>query len=222
MPLTCGIRIDGSQQHEIFSNYDVSAGLKSTMLDNDSIVFYFDVEQVPSVSPVNGGSVAMSSPTFNWSRLVPEGVEADSFHFQLDRYHDFRSSPTLRYDINDLLVPQVTCPGSLGEDSIYYWRVQWFAGGFWSEFSHAFAARSLVQCCGMYTFGFTGNTDCDFEGKMNLQDVTRLIDRIYLSRLDLCCEENGDTNADGTMNLQDVTRLIDHIYMSKNPTAQCL
>ena len=77
------------------------------------------------------------------------------------------------------------------------------------------------SCCGKYTGGFTGNTNCDELGAMNLQDVTRLIDRIYLSKTELCCEENGDTNGDGAKNLQDVTRLIDHIYLSKNPTAAC-
>ena len=79
------------------------------------------------------------------------------------------------------------------------------------------------SCCGSYTLGYTGNTDCDTEGKMNLQDVTRLIDRIYLSKTELCCEENGNTNGDpeGVLNLQDITKLIDHIYLSKGPTAAC-
>ena len=75
----------------------------------------------------------------------------------------------------------------------------------------------------MYTGGFTGNTNCDADGIMNLQDITRLIDRIYLSKTPLCCEENGNINGDpdGVLNLQDVTALIDHIYLSKNPTAAC-
>ena len=58
---------------------------------------------------------------------------------------------------------------------------------------------------------------------MNLQDLTSLIDRIYLSQTALCCEENGNVNGDaeGTLNLQDVTALINHIYLSKDPTALC-
>ena len=78
-------------------------------------------------------------------------------------------------------------------------------------------------CCGQYTGGVTGNTDCDSGGTMNLQDVTRLIDRIYLSQHPLCCERNGNINGDseGALNLQDVTALIDHIYLSRNPTALC-
>ena len=76
-------------------------------------------------------------------------------------------------------------------------------------------------CCGYYTSGYTGNTNCDVDGTRNLQDVTRLIDFIYLSKQALCCSANGDTNGDGVSNLQDVTRLIDNIYLSKLPTEAC-
>jgi hypothetical protein len=78
-------------------------------------------------------------------------------------------------------------------------------------------------CCGMYNDGFTGNANCDAQGDVNLADITRLIDRVYISKLSLCCEENGDTNGDGQgPNLSDITRLIDHVYISKQPTAACL
>lgn len=78
-------------------------------------------------------------------------------------------------------------------------------------------------CCGYYTSGVTGNTDCDAEGKMALSDVTRLIDRVYLSKNPLCCEANGNVDGDteGKMALADITKLIDHIYLSKQPTATC-
>lgn len=76
-------------------------------------------------------------------------------------------------------------------------------------------------CCGHYTAGMTGNTNCSPDGILNLQDVTRLIDNIYLSQQPLCCEENGNTNGDDKINLQDVTRLIDRIYLSKQPTVAC-
>ena len=81
----------------------------------------------------------------------------------------------------------------------------------------------FVPCCGGFTGGFTGNTDCDAQGAMNLTDVTALIDRIYLSKRPLCCEANGNVNGDSEnlLNLSDVTALIDHIYLSKNPTAAC-
>jgi hypothetical protein len=79
------------------------------------------------------------------------------------------------------------------------------------------------SCCGQYTGGFTGNADCDADGKMNLADITKLIDRIYLSKEPLCCEENGNVDGDteGKMSLSDITKLIDHIYLSREPTVAC-
>ena len=89
--------------------------------------------------------------------------------------------------------------------------------GFWQDFGVE------VSCCGRYTGGFTGNTDCDPDGKMSLADITHLMDRIFLSKRRLCCEANGnvDGDPDGNMSLSDITKLIDHVYLSKLPTKPC-
>lgn len=78
-------------------------------------------------------------------------------------------------------------------------------------------------CCGMYTSGYSGNINCSSDGKRNLADIIRLIDKVYLSKLPLCCPENGNTNGDpeGKTNLADITKLIDHVYISKTETAAC-
>jgi hypothetical protein len=46
---------------------------------------------------------------------------------------------------------------------------------------------------------------------------------VYVSKVELCCEENGNTNGDveGKINLGDITKLIDHVYVSKAETAVC-
>ena len=90
--------------------------------------------------------------------------------------------------------------------------------GYWQEFVPAGGG-----CCGQYTSGMTGNADCDDQGKRNLADITRLIDRVYISKVELCCEENGnvDGDLDGKLNLADITSLIDHVYISKQETAAC-
>jgi hypothetical protein len=79
-------------------------------------------------------------------------------------------------------------------------------------------------CCGMYTGGLTGNADCSTDGKSTLNDITRLIDRVFLSHEPLCCEENGniDGSADGKMTLADITELIDFVFINKaNIPAAC-
>jgi hypothetical protein len=88
--------------------------------------------------------------------------------------------------------------------------------GFWQEYASG-------DCCGAYTGGQTGNTNCDTDGKRNLADITRLIDRVYVSQTPLCCEPNGNTNGDpgGVINLADITRLIDFVYVSHAETAPC-
>ena len=82
---------------------------------------------------------------------------------------------------------------------------------------------STPTCCGAFTEGFTGNIDCDSEGKRNLADISLLIDRIYMSKTPLCCEDNGNVDGDeqASMNLADITSLINHIYLSKAPTSAC-
>jgi hypothetical protein len=81
----------------------------------------------------------------------------------------------------------------------------------------------ITTCCGLFTSGETGNTNCSSDGKRNLADITTLIDRVYISKNELCCEENGNVNGDpeDKLNLADITRLIDHVYISKAPAAHC-
>lgn len=85
------------------------------------------------------------------------------------------------------------------------------------------AGGQLRNCCGQFTTGLTGNIDCDSEGRRNLADITRLIDHVYITKADLCCEKNGNIDGDssGNKNLADITRLIDHVYISKSETAPC-
>jgi hypothetical protein len=89
--------------------------------------------------------------------------------------------------------------------------------GFWQE-----SPEDGGDCCGNFTGGTTGNCNCSADGAINLADITRLIDFVYISQSPLCCQENGDINGDGTSaNLADITRLIDHVYISQSPTAAC-
>jgi len=80
------------------------------------------------------------------------------------------------------------------------------------------------SCCGTYTGGYPGNTDCDDQGKRNLADITKLIDHVYVSKAELCCGPNGnvDGDPDDKHNLADITKLIDLVYISKNEVPPCL
>lgn len=79
-------------------------------------------------------------------------------------------------------------------------------------------------CCGVYTSGITGNANCSDDGKLTLSDITKLIDRVYISKDPLCCEANGNTNADAEckITLSDITILIDAVYISKTDPQACM
>jgi hypothetical protein len=82
---------------------------------------------------------------------------------------------------------------------------------------------SAGSCCGLYTGGYTGNTDCSTDGKRTLNDITVLIDNVFISHSALCCPENGnvDGSSDGKTTLNDITRLIDNVFISHSETEPC-
>lgn len=80
-----------------------------------------------------------------------------------------------------------------------------------------------IGCCGLYTGGYPGNTDCSPDGKITLADITRLIDATYISKKSLCCNANGDVSGGGRWGgLANITLLIDHLYISKSGLSPCL
>ena len=90
----------------------------------------------------------------------------------------------------------------------------------------------IFSCCGAYTGGYPGDCYNNLgDGKRNLADISRLIDRVYISKLPLDCEEDGDIayvedppgvyTRDGKLNLADISRLIDLVYISKLEVAPC-
>lgn len=86
------------------------------------------------------------------------------------------------------------------------------ASGFWPDFSPS-------SCC----VGLTGNIDCDPEDMVDLGDLTRLIDYLFISFDPLCCREeaNCDGDPDCIIDLGDLTRLIDYLFISFNPLPPC-
>ena len=74
-------------------------------------------------------------------------------------------------------------------------------------------------CCG----GMTGNVDCDPQDIVDLGDLTRLIDYLFISFDPLCCPEeaNIDGDPEGLIDLGDLTALIDYLFISFTPPAEC-
>ena len=94
-------------------------------------------------------------------------------------------------------------------------------GNYWPEFH---SGEIVVQpCCGRFTGGTTGNANCSDDGKVTLSDIAVLIDRVFVSKEELCCEEAGNTNGsdDGIITLSDIARAIDQVFVSKALSEPC-
>ncbi len=95
----------------------------------------------------------------------------------------------------------------------------------WAEASDTIGYLVPVETPGGAYHGcgwqWSGNVDCDFQSRVDISDLTRLIDYLYISRISLCCE--GEANCDGLpgIDLGDVVALIDFLYISNTPPAPC-
>jgi hypothetical protein len=74
-----------------------------------------------------------------------------------------------------------------------------------------------LSCC----VGEVGNVNCDPEEIIDLADITKLIDIVYITKGEPCCYEEADVTGDNKLDLADITRLIDRVYISKTPLRNC-
>lgn len=95
-------------------------------------------------------------------------------------------------------------------------------GGGSSYGGDAFIVR--VSTPPMSCVGLTGNVDCDDNDRVDISDLTALIDYLYISLQPLCYdkEANVDGSDDGRIDISDLTALIDYLYISFTPLAPCL
>ncbi len=75
------------------------------------------------------------------------------------------------------------------------------------------------ECC----VELTGNADCDENDIVDISDITRLIDYLYLSHIELCCLEEANTSGDEEkiIDISDITALISHLYIDHNQLPPC-
>ncbi len=90
--------------------------------------------------------------------------------------------------------------------------------GFWN-------AEAVPSCC----VGLVGNIDCDPNDQIDIVDLTRLIDYLFISFKPLCCdaEANFGQNASApgaTANRPDIaslTAIIDYMFVNFTPLPSC-
>jgi hypothetical protein len=72
--------------------------------------------------------------------------------------------------------------------------------------------------CGI---GRAGNTDCDPLDQVDIADLTRLLDYLFVSRAPLCCLGEGNCDGAGSIDIADLTRLIDYLFINGASLAPC-
>jgi Zn-dependent metalloprotease len=73
------------------------------------------------------------------------------------------------------------------------------------------------MCC----TDFTGNVDCSYDGQVDISDLSRLLDRLFISLAPLCCENQANVDGQPGIDIGDLTALIDYLYISFTPPAVC-
>lgn len=76
-------------------------------------------------------------------------------------------------------------------------------------------------CTGSCCVGLTGNVDCDPGNNVDIADLSRIIDYLYISFVPLCCTAEANCDGSGGIDISDLSALIDYLYISFTPLAPC-
>lgn len=79
-----------------------------------------------------------------------------------------------------------------------------------------FIPEGVVRCCGGPT---VGNVDC--EGIIDIGDVTVMIQNLFITLNDPCCEDEADIDRTGLVDIGDLTILIGSLFITLNPLGPC-
>ncbi len=73
------------------------------------------------------------------------------------------------------------------------------------------------SCC----VGRTGNVDCDPLDLVDISDLSRLVDYLYVSFAPLCCTAEANVDGAGSIDISDLSALVDYLYVSFTLPAVC-
>jgi hypothetical protein len=135
-----------------------------------------------------------------------------------DLYISFRNADdswTTAVSMDELNNPEVDeiCP-NVTRDGRYLFFLSGITGPYWvsAEVIELYRPSSCT--------GTTGNVDCDPDELVDIGDLTRLIDYLYIppnAALECVGEGNIDGDPDGIIDVGDLTRLIAYLYIPPNP-----
>lgn len=74
-----------------------------------------------------------------------------------------------------------------------------------------------LPCC----LGGVGNIDCDQAESVDIADLTRLVDHLFLTFVPLCCDVEANVDGIPGVDIGDLTQLVDHLFLSFQPLPSC-
>ncbi|MBI5265732.1 MAG: hypothetical protein HY851_00725, partial [candidate division Zixibacteria bacterium] len=87
----------------------------------------------------------------------------------------------------------------------------------WVDGETGSSTCATTPCCA----GLSGNIDCDQAGAVDISDLSRLIDYLFITFEPLCCVAEANTDAAPGVDIGDLSRLIDYLFINFQPMAQC-
>jgi hypothetical protein len=219
-PITSSVRINGSQQLQIFTDYTFVTtkryGPRAAGCATDSVVFGFhpDYANPNFINPSYGLQTNTRQPLYNWNNIFAgRSAFITQYHIQFDTAVDF----TDPFYEDSLLTEAKLCGPALGQGSVYYWRVRGYDGISWTDYSNPLVAYIGGGCC----IGNRG--DMNFDGTdANILDLTFIVDRLFRGGPIPACIEESDVNSDcAPSNILDLTFLVDRLFRGGAAPAPC-
>jgi len=87
-----------------------------------------------------------------------------------------------------------------------------------AQFLAPLEAEAQSDCCIV-----RGNVDCDPGDQIDISDLVRLIDYMFVTSEPLCCPEAANSNGDpeGSIDIADLVLLIDYMFVTYEPLVPC-
>jgi hypothetical protein len=81
----------------------------------------------------------------------------------------------------------------------------------------AASSANTDACC----WEIRGNVNCGLEDRIDISDLTRLIDYMFGSHAPLCCFSEADINGDSAIDIADLTHLVAYMFKAGKAPAAC-
>jgi PKD repeat protein len=122
------------------------------------------------------------------------------------------------FDVPAAVPPQTILDIDTTSWSIYYNGVTTVLGDYFPA-AYAAGAIEITGCC----LATTGNVNFDPADNVDISDLTKLVNHLFVTFETLECPEEANTNGDvgGNIDISDLTKLVNHLFVTFEALADC-